>query len=63
MAIEVLLYGITGLIVINGVAVLLASWLIWKSGQVDEYKRLYWKEMLERAQAENARQSKEAGKE
>lgn len=59
MAIEVLLYGITALIVINGVAVLIAVWIAWKSGQVDEYKRQYWRVMLEKAQKEMERQERE----
>lgn len=58
MAIEILLYGITALIVINGLAVLMAGWVVWKSGQVDEYKRQYWRAMLEKAQAETERQAK-----
>lgn len=61
MAIEILLYGITALIVTNGIAVLIAVWIAWKSGQADEYKRQYWRVMLEKAKAEMDRQAKEAG--
>lgn len=56
-AIEILLYGITALIVINAVAVMIATQIAWKSGQIDEYKRQYWRVMLERAQAEVAKET------
>lgn len=59
MAIEVLLYGITVLITINGVAVLMAGWIAWKSGQIDEYKRQYWRVMLENAQRAMDKQDRE----
>lgn len=59
MAIEILLYGITALVTINGLAVLVAVWIAWKSGQVDEYKRQYWRVMLEKAQKEMERQERE----
>lgn len=59
MAIEILLYGITALVTINGLAVLIAVWIAWKSGQVDEYKRQYWRAMLEKAQKEMERQERE----
>lgn len=59
MATEILLYGITALITINGFAVLIAVWIAWKSGQVDEYKRQYWRAMLEKAQKEMERQERE----
>lgn len=59
MAIEILLYGITALIVINGLAVLMAGWVVWKSGHAEEYKRQYWRAMLEKAQKEMERQERE----
>lgn len=59
MAIEILLYGITALVTINGLAILIAVWIAWKSGQVDEYKRQYWRAMLEKAQKEMERQERE----
>lgn len=59
MAIEVLLYGITALIVINGLAVLMAGWVVWKSSHTEEYKRQYWRAMLEKAQKEMERQERE----
>lgn len=51
-AIEILLYGITALIVINGIAVFAATWVAIQSGRVEEYRRQYWKAMLERAKRE-----------
>ena len=50
--IEALLYSITGLIVINAIAVLVALYLAVKSGKADEHRRQYWKMMLEKAQRE-----------
>lgn len=51
-ALEILLYGIATLITINNIAVLVAVWLAFKSGQTDEYRRQYWRAMLEKAQKE-----------
>lgn len=59
MAIEILLYGITALITINGLAVLIATWIALKNGQIDEYKRQYWRVMLENAQRAMDKQDKE----
>lgn len=59
MAIEILLYGITALITINGIAVLIATYIALKNGQIDEYKRQYWRVMLENAQRAMDKQDKE----
>lgn len=55
-AIEILLYAITALIVINGVAVLAALWITIQSGRVEEYRRQYWQAMLKKAQREVEKQ-------
>lgn len=52
MAIEVLLYAITALIVINGIAVLTAIWVAIQGGRVEECRRQYWQAILKKAQRE-----------
>lgn len=44
---EILIYSITGLVVLNTIAIAVTVWVGFKSGQVDEAKRQYWQQRLQ----------------
>lgn len=44
---EILIYSITALVVLNSIAIAVTVWVGFKTGQVDEAKRLYWQQRLE----------------
>lgn len=44
---EILVYSITVLVILNSIAIAVTVWVGFKSGQVDEAKRQYWQQRLE----------------
>lgn len=51
MILELLIYSITGLVVLNTIAIAVTVWVGFKTGQVDEAKRQYWQQRLENLKA------------
>jgi nitrogen fixation-related uncharacterized protein len=55
MAIEALIYSIAALVTLNSCIILITIWVTLRNSQADEYKRRYWKAMLDKAQKELAK--------